>query len=180
MGIVDDVVVGEGGRFGRACGATGELDVDRIVELQDRPELVEPLSCSLVRGDPDVGEVQQTRAALLAKADDEFEIRKLGRAQVTGCGLGQLRDQRLQHLNVVAALERRCGDQGRTADLVERVLQFGKPVRWIDVHQDQAGLRGRELGDDPLPSVGCPDADALTRLEPERETTGGDRVDLSL
>ena len=32
--VVEDVVVGEGGALGKAGRAAGELDVDRIVELQ--------------------------------------------------------------------------------------------------------------------------------------------------
>jgi hypothetical protein len=36
VGVVHNVVVGQGGRLGRAGRAAGELDVDRIVELQLR------------------------------------------------------------------------------------------------------------------------------------------------
>src|SRR5205823_2909255 len=41
----------------------------------------------------------------------------------------------------------------------------------------EAGLRGRELRDNPFGVVGRPDADAIARREPEREQAGGERID---
>ena len=62
---------------------------------------------------------------------------------------------------IVAGLEPRRGDQRDAADLVQRVFELGEAIGRVDVDQDQPGLGGRELGDDPFGVVRRPDADAL-------------------
>jgi hypothetical protein len=47
--VVEDVVVRQGGALGEAGGAGGVLDVDRVVELQQRRTLVQALDRDPVR-----------------------------------------------------------------------------------------------------------------------------------
>ena len=67
IAVVEDVVVGQRGALGRASGAAGELDVDRIVELQRGGELGELRAMALAAHCEHVGETQ--KAALLVVAD---------------------------------------------------------------------------------------------------------------
>src|SRR5207244_3485224 len=64
--------------------------------------------------------------------------------------------------------------------LVQRVFEFGKAVGRVDVDEDEPGLRGGELRDDPLGVVGRPDADPLAGFETERQQPGRERIDPSL
>ena len=82
----------------------------------------------------------------------------------------------IEHAGVVAGLERGRGHQRPAADLVQRVFQLGQAIGRVDVDQDQAGPGGGELGEHPFGVVGRPDADAVARLEPERQQAGGEGV----
>ena len=81
-----------------------------------------------------------------------------------------------EHAEVVAALEAARHDERAAADLVERVLELGLAVRRIDVDQDEADARGRELGDEPFVPVRRPDADAVAAPQAEREQARGHLV----
>ena len=81
---------------------------------------------------------------------------------------------------IVVALEAGAEDQRFAADLGEGVFGLVTAVGGIDVDEDQAGLRGGELGEDPLAVVGRPHADALARLETKRQQTGGEIVDAAV
>ena len=89
----------------------------------------------------------------------------------------QLRRQFVEHGDVVAALQRRGGDQRLAADLVQRIFQLGQAVGRVDVDEDEPGFRRRELGDHPLRIVRRPDADAVAGLQPERQQPGREGVD---
>ena len=100
-----------------------------------------------------------------------IQLARLARARSSGASV-------VDHADIVAGLERRRGDQRAAADLVQRVFQLRQPVCGVDVHQDQPGLGGGELGHHPFGIVRRPDADALARLQSERDQSGGERIDL--
>jgi transposase len=68
-------------------------------------------------------------------------------------------------------------DQRAAARLVERIVELVQPVGRVDAHQHQAGPRGGELRQHPFGVVGRPDADAVARLQPQGQETGGQPVD---
>jgi hypothetical protein len=74
-----------------------------------------------------------------------------------------------EHAEVVARPEAARHDERAAADLLERVLELGRAVRRVDVDQDQADARGRELDDEPFVPVRRPDADAVAAPEAQRK-----------
>ncbi len=124
------------------------------------------------------GERNRARHGIGADLNDDAQRRQLRRVKMAGMRVPQFRRQRVDHADIVAGLERRRRDQRAAADLVQRVFQLGQPVCRVDVHQDQPGLGGGELGHHPLGVVGRPDADALARLQSQRDQSGGERIDL--
>ena len=126
----------------------------------------------------DAVERDRARHGVAADLDHHAQRRQLRRVQLAGLRVPQFRRQRVDHADIVAGLERRRGDQRAAADLVQRVFQLRQPVGRVDVHQDQPGLGGGELRHHPFGVVRRPDADALARLQPQRDQAGGERIDL--
>ena len=143
VAVVQDVVVAERRALGVAGRARGELDVDRVVELQLRPELGELHPLGIAAGRRDIVEVQHARRLVLAEPHDVLEVRQL-------LGLHQVVDD----LEIVRGLERRRQDQRLALDLVHRVLELGAPVGRVDVDQHQPRLGGGELGQRPFGVLG--------------------------
>jgi hypothetical protein len=52
---------------------------------------------------------------------------------------------------------------------LQRVLELARAVRRVDVDEDEADARRRELRDQPLVPVRRPDADAVAAAKAERE-----------
>ena len=170
-------MVGERRALGRAGGAAGELDVDRIVELQRAGKLGELRAMALAADAEHVGKAQEAALLVVADADERRQRRQAFGLQFAGRAAVDLRRELAQHADIVAGLERVGGDQRLAADLVERVVEFGQPVRRVDVDEDEAGLGGGELRDHPFGIVRRPDADAVAGRKPEREQPRGQRVD---
>ena len=67
-----------------------------------------------------------------------------------------------------SARSRRRGTRGRAAGaharLPQHVAQLGRLVRRVDVHEDGADARRRELRDDPFEAIRRPDADPVPLL----------------
>ena len=145
--VVEDVVVAERRALGEAGGAARVLDVDRVVELQARGAVAQRLGVGAVR----LGE--QLVPVGRAEEDDALERREVAADLV-------------DHRDVVRGLERLRADEQPAAGLLERVGELGRPVGGVDVHEDDARLRGRELRQRPLGAVRRPDADAVADLEP--------------
>ena len=83
-----------------------------------------------------------------------------------------LRPDLFEHRRVVAGLEARREHERLAADFVEGVFELGGAIGRIDGDEDQPGLGGRELGDDPFVAVRRPDADPIAGHEPEVNETG--------
>ena len=163
--------------LGRAGGAAGELDVDRIVELQrlaQRRDLFAMARSAHLRH---VLEGEGAGCLRPADLNDRAQMRQPFRLQVARLRARQFRQQRVEHLHVFAGLEFGGGDQRGTADLAEREFQFAEPIGRIDGDEDQAGAGGGELRQRPFRPVQRPDADACAGLESEREKASRKIVD---
>ena len=185
VAVVEDVVVGERRPLREPCGTAGELDVDGIVELKRIRDRIQPALILGCAGVHEIPEAHHSPLVVRPQMDHEFQRREPLGLQGAGphlrldgvrLGLVQLGHQLSQHPDVVAALEARRGNKRSASDLVERVFELGEAVRRVDVHEDQAGLGGRELGDRPLGVIGRPHADAIARLEAEGQEAGGAAV----
>ena len=175
--VVEDVVVRQRRALGVAGGAGGELDVDRVVELQPRRQQRQRSELITRRRDAQTVEIEHAWRSFAAHADHELQRRQRMAAQQTGFTMAQLGRQFGKHFQVVAALEGRRQDQRAAPHLVERVFEFGATVSRVDVHQRQPGLGGGELGQRPFGVVLRPDADAITRREAQSHQAAGQRID---
>ena len=175
--VVEDVVMGERRAFGKAGGARGELDVDRLVELQERRKLGDAFCFGGAAARENVGKAQAAGVASVAEDDDGAQRRQPRRFKLARRRAGQFGRELAQHADIVRGLEALGQDQRFAADLVERVFKLGDAIGRIDVDQDEPGLGGGELGEHPLAVVRRPDADAIARLQPERQQPGGELVD---
>ena len=161
----------ESGRAGRV------LDVDRIVELQQRftvvrseeghrhpPRGTSPRPSSRApRSHPEKSRTSETAAS---------------RRRAGPAALRQLGRQIEEHRKVVRLTEARAATRTH-ARLVQRVLELAQSIRRIDVYENGAGLRGGVLRDDPFSNIGAPDADPVSALDPEREERASSAVHLS-
>ena len=102
IAVVEDVVVGQRHALGRAGGAAGELDIDGIVELQRLAERRELLAMPRAAHAGDVVEGDRAGAERSADLDHRAQVRQLCRVQFAGLRRRKLRQQRVQHLHVVA------------------------------------------------------------------------------
>ena len=177
-GVVDDVVVGQRRALGRAGGAGGELDVDRIVGVEGPRHRFE---AQRLRRTPEllhVAEPEHSRPGVLAHRDHDSQVRQPGRREPPGLAAFELRRQSANHVEVSGGLECFGRDQRLASDRVQGVLQLDRPVGRVDVDEHRAEPGGGELGQDPFEPVGRPDPDAVALVEPEREQSAGDGIDL--
>ncbi len=84
--VVEDVVVGERRPLGRAGGAAGELDVDRLVELEPAGELDQARALGGGAQGRDLGEGDGARPGT-ADLDHGLEPGQAGAAQLAGCAV---------------------------------------------------------------------------------------------
>jgi hypothetical protein len=175
--VVEDVVVREGRALRKAGGARGELDVDRVVELQFVGQRGEASALGGTGERRNIIEAQHAGHALHADADREPQGRQPRRGQLARSGIRQLRREVAQHPDVVAGLEAGRGDQRGAAGFVKRVFELGDAIGRVNIDQDQPGLGGGELRDGPFGVVRRPDADPLAWFQAEREEAGGERID---
>ena len=171
--VVEDVVVGERRPFRRAGGARGELDVDRLVELQPGFDVGQCRQLGGVGRRQQRVEVQHARRRLAAEPDHVAQLRQPGRGEGPGSAVPQFRHHVEGDGEVIAGLEGRREDQGCASHLVEHVFEFRAPVGRIDVDHDQSGARGRELHQHPFRAVLRPDADAVAGTQAEPQQAGG-------
>jgi hypothetical protein len=171
--VVEDVVVGQRRALGRPRRAAGELDVDRIVELQARLQRRQFGALGL-RGRPgDVGEVEGARGPFCAQADHDLQLRQPRRLKFTWRGVVEFGSEGAQRADVIVAFEAGAEDQRLAADLVEHMVELVDAIGRIDVDEDQARLGRGELGQHPFRVVWRPDADPLAGPQAERHQAGG-------
>src|ERR1700722_3751176 len=98
-----------------------------------------------------MSQVRQARAVQLAPSPSQF------RAPLA------------DHCDVVAGFEARGRYQRAASHSAQHMLQLTQAISRIDVDKNQAGLRGRELGDRPFRAVRGPDSDPIARLQAKRQ-----------
>ena len=145
VAVVEHVVVRQRRALGEPGRARGVLDVDRVVELERRLALGEPLG----------GHARAAPRAAPSQSSSNTIASRSGRA--AGADLGEHRD-------VVGVAEPARHRQHADARLVEHVLELGRLVGRVDVDEDRADPRRRVLQDDPLEAIGRPDADPIAAL----------------
>ena len=140
-----------------ASGPGRVLDVDRLVRLQRR----HPLADRVVGKPFALGD--QRVPVVGADVDDPLEG-------------GVLRRGLLDHLPVVARLERLRADQQLQPGLVHRVGELVRPVGRVDVDQDGADLGAGVLRDRPLRTVGRPHPDTVALRDAGADQSAGKGV----
>src|SRR5690554_6300533 len=178
VAVVEDVVVGEGGAFGVAGGAGGELDVDGVIKLQLALAFAE-IGFGNVTGKTDeFFPGPHAFVFVFVHVDDGAQVWQVIGFEFAGGAAFQLWRQLVDHFPVVGGFEAVCGDQGGYAGQVEGVLQFVHAVGRVDVHQDGADFGGGKLGNGPLIPVGGPDADAVAAFDADGHKGARGFVDL--
>jgi hypothetical protein len=133
IAIVEEVVVGERSALRRSGRTTGELDVDRVVELQLRLQLGQHLAVPVAAHAEHVIEAEIARRLATTDADEGREQRHVLGAYLPRGGALDLGHQLAQHAEIVAGLKSFGGDQRLTPNLVECVLELVDPIRGVDV-----------------------------------------------
>jgi len=155
VAVVEHVVVGEHRPLGKAGGARGVLNVDGVIELQG----------VLAGGE---GGVAHVLAHVGEHLPVVFEHHGHPQGRAAGADLRQ-------HAHVVVLAKRLGQQQHLGLRLAQRVLQLGRLVGGVDVHQDRPHPRRRVLQHHPLEAVGRPHADAVTALHAQRQQPLGHR-----
>ncbi len=159
--IVQDAVVRERRPLGRSRGPAGVLDVDGVAGGERGAALRQLLHGHLGAG------LDQCAPRVGIEEDRLLEV-------------GQLRSNLAEHRAIVRALEAGRGDQHPAAGLAQGVLELGDAIGGVDVDQDDAELRGRVLGQDPLRAVGAPDPHPVADAQPLGEQPAGECVHRNL
>ncbi len=154
--IVEDVVMGERRALGKARGAAGVLDVDRVIEV----ELVHPGP-----------ELVVSRRALRQR------LPVIGTEEDGTLQRGQVGADRLDHRDEVRSLQLGGGKQPPAARLPQRVLELVGAVCRVDVDQDQAQLGGGVLDQCPLAPIRRPHPDPIALVQARRQHPGREPVD---
>src|SRR5438105_7416586 len=139
--VVDEVVVRQRCALGKAGRAGGVLNVDRVVELERTFALAQLSLGNTVAG-------AEEGAPVLVEAEDVAQFRAA-------------RTNVFEHRLVDVLPEAAAVEQDADARLLQGILQFGRLVSRVDVDEDDAGAGGGVLDDDPLITIGRPDADAV-------------------
>ena len=154
--IVEQAVMRERGRFRRSRGAGGELNVDRIVRLQQAGQLGETRRRSRTTKAAHAVERVKSRLRRIRHMHDRCQVRHAARPQCAGCASVEFRSQLPQHADIIAGLELVGADQRTALHLVQCVFQFRHAVARVKVDQDQAGLGGGILTQYPFDPVRRP------------------------
>ena len=161
----------------RARGAAGELNIDRIVELQRRSQFGKLLAVPRAAHFCDVLEGEGARTFGAADLDHRAQLRQPLRLQFARLRGRKLRQQRVQHLHVVGGLEGGRGDDRRAADFCQREFEFAQAVGGIDGDENEPGFGGGELRQRPFRAVERPHPDPRAALQAKREKARRQRVD---
>ena len=168
--------MGQGGAFGRSGGAAGELDVDRIVKLESAPNILQPGAVSSASLLLYIRKPQYARFVVFTQMNDVTQSRKFSSAQLAWFRVIEFRDKRPQHSQVIAGLEFMSQNKGRASGFAQCVLQFAYAVSRIHSYQNQSCFGAGKLGKHPLGIIRRPDANAVSRLQAQREQPCGKSI----
>ncbi len=142
-----------------------ELDVEHLIRIQPLHRRVQRRLVEILSRPHEFVEREDAAHRLGTQLHQQTQFREGRAGQPSGRGCGELGDQRLKHGDVVAGLEPGREYERTTADEAQRELKFTAAVRGIDVHQHEAGTRGREHRQYPLDAVRRPYTDTVARHE---------------
>ncbi len=177
IAVVENVVMRQRHALRRSGGAAGELDVDRIVELQRLAKLGKLLAVPRAAHLRHILEGDGAGRFGAADLDHRAQLRQPRRLQFAGLRCRKLRQQRVQHLHVVGGLERGRGDDRGAADFGQREFEFAQAIGGIDGDENESRFRGGELRQRPFRPVQRPHPDPRAAFEAKREKTRRQRVD---
>ena len=152
--VVQNIEMTQGRALRVARGAASKLNIDRIIRLQGCGDLRHAVAFGGAAHGAHLVEIEHARCFFAAHTNDAFQMRDLGRHQLSRGALRQFRRQHLQHFKVLTGLKRLRRYHRLALDLVERVLQFIWPIGWIDTHHNRADLGRGELRQTPLHAIG--------------------------
>src|ERR1700692_1893196 len=147
-------------------GAAGELDINGVVHLDGSSYRIQPLATELLPSVQDPIKGEAAGVAVAANRDNVPQLRQTQAFQLAA-SVSQLGDKLADHCNIVAGLEASRSYQGATSHRAQHVLQLAQAIGGVDVDQNQASLRRRELRDCPFRAVRGPDADAIAWFKAE-------------
>src|SRR6267378_3466607 len=155
-------------------GAAGELDIHGVIHLDRSRQGFQSFVTSLLASlcDP----VERHAAIVLPRNRDDVSQFRKTRAMQLATSASQLRGKLANHRDIVAGLEASSGYQRATSHGSQDVFQLTQAIGGIDIDQNQTSLRRRKLRDRPFRAVWGPNADAIPRLQTERQKPGGERV----
>ncbi len=152
--VVQNIEMTQGRALRVARGAASKLNIDRIIRLQGCGDLRHAVAFGGAAHRAHLVEIEHARCFFAAHTNDAFQMRDLGRHQLSRGAFRQLRHQSLQHFEVLAGLEGFGSDHRLALDFVERVLQFIKSISRVDTHHNRADLGRGELRQTPLHAIG--------------------------
>ena len=177
IAVVEDVVMRQRHALGRARGAAGELNIDRIVELQRPGEFGKLLAVPRAAHLRHVLEGEGAGTFGAADLDHRAQLRQPLRLQFARLRCRKLRQQRVQHLHVVGGLERGRGDDRGAADFCQREFEFAQAIGWIDGDENEPRFGGGKLRQRPFRPVQRPHPDPRAAFQAKREKARRQRID---
>ena len=153
IAVVEDIVVRQRDALRRSGRAAGELDVDRVVELQGLGQGLERVAMARAAHARHLLEGDRARRKRTADLDHRAQLRQARRVQIAWCCLRKLGQQRVQHLHVVGGLERRGRDDRGASDPGECKFQLAQAIGGVDGDENEPGLGGGKLGQRPFRPV---------------------------
>ena len=150
VAIVENIKMGQRRALGEPCGATGELDVDRVIELERARQTLDALVVTTIGEVGNIGEVEKPGRGLVADLNGAQQVWQPRAFQGTRSAAIDLRRKLSQHCHIVAGFETARQDQCFGANLVQRIFELRDPIGGINVHKDQPGLGGGILRDHPF------------------------------
>ena len=163
----------------RTGGAGGELDIDRVIRLQQPGQFIQPRPFRRSTKRQNVAEPEISGLIGVSEMNGDRQMRQPRSPQRTRRAMLQFRREFSQNANVIGCFEPVRRDQCPALDLVQRVFQFPGAVARIDVHQDQPRLGGGVLRQHPLDPVGRPEPDPVARFQAQGDQAGGETIGLA-
>ncbi len=117
---------------------------------------------------------------LIINFNNMFQMRQALSFQHFACCLVQFRGNFGQNLLIIGGLELRGNHQSLTRHFIQYIFQLIAFIGRVQVHQNNAGFKGRKLGNGPFHAVRRPDCKTVTFLKAQFQQTAGKGIHLLL
>jgi hypothetical protein len=121
----------------------------------------------LLPGADHVGHAQAAGIGIVGVHEHVTQVRKAGAVELAGHGIAQLRDHRVQDLEVIHGAEVIGDEQGGRVGLAKDIGELAGSVARVQRDDDDAELGRRILRDEPERAVGQPDGERVALDEAE-------------